>query len=197
MKQNNRPFVALLAAALLFIPAVSFAENLLSPEDPASWIPIGVKITAHEGDPSTSTNAGSGTCLKVEVLANGNGCFMTKPISIDSTKRYRFGFSIYSEEQAQLVGKVFLVSADGEDLGEVLKPDGAVWNECSIRTENGKTTILTPSPEWTAMEIVVGPGESKVWPTDATHVSLRVYLAQSTKGASIYIKDLQVEQLPD
>jgi len=191
MKQNNKPFVALLAAALLFIPAISFAENLLSPEDPASWIPIGVKITAHEGDPSTSTNAGSGTCLKVEVLANGNGCFMTKPISIDSTKRYRFGFSIYSEEGAMLVGKVSLVSADGE----VLKPDGVDWN-CSTRTGDGETMLLLPSPEWKTMEIVVGPKEAKVWPTDATHVNLGVYLAKSPRGTIIYIKDLRVEQLP-
>ena len=191
MKASNKLFVALLAAALLIIPAISFAENLLSPEDPASLIPRGVEITAHKGDPSTSTNAGSGICLKVEVLANGNGCFMTKPINLDSTKRYRFGFSIYSKEGANLVGKVSLVSADGE----VLKPDGVDW-DCSTRTGDGKTMLLLPSPEWTAMEIVVGPKEEMVWPRDATHVGLGVYLAKSPCGTIIYIKDLRVEQLP-
>jgi len=189
MKKMNLP--ALLAAALLAIPAISHAENLLSAEDPLDFKPYAVEISMYDGDPAAGTKVGPAKCLEVKVLeTDGTPWFWPKQaFDIDPNKRYRLSFSTFSTDDA-------VISSDGscrDDANQAVEP---FWSY-GLQAEDGKTKLLqAPTDGWVSMEAIIGPGEKVEWPPNAMKAWIAIRITKAAPGTIVYVKDLKAEEAP-
>ena len=186
MKKINLP--ALLAAALLAIPAISVAENLVSAEDPLDFKLYSVEMSTYEGDPAAGTKVGPQKCLAVKVTEEGGTPWFwpKQMIDIDPAKRYRLKFSTFSEAEAA-------ISCDGtcqDDSNQGVQP---YW-VYGMKAEDGKTKVTAPTGGWVSMEAVIGPGEAVEWPPGAakTYMAIRI---KAEPGTVVYVKDLSAEEV--
>ena len=186
MKKTNLP--ALLAAALLSIPAISIAENLVSAEDPLDFKAYSVEISTYEGDPAAGTKVGPQKCFAVNVTREEGGFFKTKHvIEIDPAKRYRLKFSTFSEGEAVIGG----YGTCQNDENQEIQP---YW-EYHMKTEEGKPAVHAPTGGWVSMEALVGPGETLEWPPGATKTYMAIGITKAEPGTVVYVKDLSVEEV--
>jgi len=186
MKKINLP--ALLAAALLGIPAISVAENLISAEDPIDFRPCDVEISTYEGDPAAGTKVGPQKCLAVKVTEDAHDPWLkTKQmIEIDPGKRYSLKFSTFSEGEAVIEGYGTCQDIDNQEVQPY-------W-VYGMKAEDGKTKVTAPTGGWLSMEAVIGPDEAVEWPPAAakTYMAIRI---KAEPGTVVYVKDLSAEDV--
>jgi hypothetical protein len=187
MKKN---LPSLLAAALLAIPAISFAENLVSAEDPSDFKLCNVDVSIYEGDPAANTKVGPQKCFEVKLTGeNEAGWIRTKQlIEIEPTKRYRLSFSVFSDAEA-LIGGHGTCTDDGN---QEVQPYWAY----QTKTEDGKASLKAPTDGWVSMEAIVGPGEKMEWPPSAIKTFIAVTINKAAPGTVVYVKDLIAEETP-
>ena len=187
MKKTNLP--ALLAAALLSIPAISIAENLVSAEDPLDFKPNEVDISTYEGDPAAGTKVGPQKCFEVKVAELGHGNFFRtkQAIEVDPAKRYRLKFSTFSEAEAVITGHGTCQDIDNQEI----QPYWAY----GMKTEDGKPAVHAPTGGWVLVEALVGPGETLEWPPGATKTYMAIGITKAEPGTVVYVKDLSVEEV--
>ena len=189
MKKSN--LLALVAAALYSIPAISIAENLVSAEDPLDMKLYSVEMSTYEGDPAAGTKAGPQKCFEVKVTGESGGFFMPKQlIDIDPGKRYRLRFSAFSEGEAV----IFCVGTCKDDSNQEVQLDGRYW-EYRLKAEEGKTTVQSPTGGWVSMEAVIGPGEALEWPPGAAKTYMAIKITKAEPGTIVYVKDMSAEEV--
>ena len=186
MKKTNLP--ALLVAALLSIPAISIAENLVSAEDPMDFKPNEVDISTYEGDPAAGSKVGPQKCFEVRVAELGHGNFFRtkQAIEIDPAKCYRLKFSTFSEAEAVITGHGTCQDIDNQEVQPY-------W-VYGMKAEDGKPKVTAPTGGWVSMEAVIGPGEVLEWPPAAAKTYICIVI-KAEPGTVVYVKDLSAEEV--
>ena len=187
--------LSLLATALLAIPAISAADNLIEISNPADFIhKETVEISTYEGDPATGTKTGPQQCFALKAIGDDEGnrwvAFLKKRLQIDSAVRYRFRCSLFAEGEASISVSGGAADAEHQNLCD---PAGHTFGY-TLKSEDGQAVVKAPTGGWVAMEAIVGPGGETDWPAGAAETNFAINI-KAEPGTVVYVKDLSVEEV--
>jgi hypothetical protein len=195
MNFSKKNHLALLAGALLAIPGLSVAENLIDIQDPSGFIhKATLEVSIYDGDPAAGTNSGPQQCFAfkaIDVDESNRWAAMKKRLEIDPSLRYRFRCSVFTDGEALIS---VLGSAFNEERETLTDPDGRPF-VYTLKPEDGKVPIKAPTDGWVLLEVIVGPGEALDWPAGTMRTNFAINITKAEPETVVYVKDLSVEEM--